>query len=110
MLQVPVELRCIITKIYGSYNSRTGLLYTAYDNESNELRLFDADSGTIVASLPSSFGQISGDCTLSKDESTGFSSNAGRNISVFNFSDAALGNGVDVTSIEISNAGVDYVT
>ena len=77
------------------------------DNESNELRLFDADSGTIVASLPRSRGQISGDCTLSKDGSTGFSSNAGRNISVFNLSNAALGSGVDISSIEISNVGVD---
>lgn len=77
------------------------------DNESRELRLFDAETGTVVASLPSSSGQISGDCTLSKDESTGFSSHAGRNISVFNFSDAVLGNSVDIASIEISNAGVD---
>ena len=77
------------------------------DNESNELRLFDAGSGIIVASLPRPHGQISGDCTLSKDESTGFSSHADRNISVFNFSDAALGIDVDITSIEISNAGVD---
>lgn len=77
------------------------------DNESNELRLFNADSGTILASLPRSHGHISGDCALSRDESTGFSSNAGRNISVFNFSDVAAGNAVDISSIEISNAGVD---
>lgn len=77
------------------------------DNESNELRLFDAASGIIVASVPGSQGQISGDCTLSRDEMTAFSSSAGRNISVFNFSDAARGNGVDITTIEISNTGVD---
>ena len=77
------------------------------DNESNELRLFNAESGTIIASLPGSGGRISGDCALSKDESTGFTSSAGRNISVFNFSNSAPGSAVDTTRIEISNAGVD---
>ena len=91
----------------GAQTACAAALGMVTDNESNELRLFSADSGIIVASLPGSNGQISGDCTLSRDESTGFSSNAGRNISVFNFSGAAPGNGVDITSIEISNAGVD---
>lgn len=77
------------------------------DNESNELRLFNADTGVILASLQGAPGQIVGDCAISEDESTGFTSNAGRNISVFKFSDAASGSMVDFSSIEISNAGVD---
>lgn len=77
------------------------------DNESDELRLFNADTGVIVASLQGSPGRISGDCALSEDETTGFSSNAGRNISVFRFSDSDSGKKIDFSSIEISNAGVD---
>jgi hypothetical protein len=77
------------------------------DNESDELRLFDTDTGMVVARLQGSPGQISGDCALSGDESTGFTSNAGRNISVFKISDTVAGKSVDFSSIAISNAGVD---
>jgi len=77
------------------------------DNESDEMRLFNAETGVIIASLKGSPGQINGDCALSEDESTGFSSNAGRNISVFRFTDSASGKNVDFSSIDISNAGVD---
>jgi hypothetical protein len=77
------------------------------DNQSDELRLFDADTGIVLASLQGSVGQISGDCALSRDESTGFASHAGRQISVFRFSDSINGKSVDFSSIEISNSGVD---
>ncbi|MGA9575020.1 MAG: hypothetical protein WBS20_13865 [Lysobacterales bacterium] len=77
------------------------------DNESDELQLFDTATGAVIASLKGNLGQINGDCALSADESTGFTSNAGRNISVFNFSHAPIGKTVDITSIAISNAGVD---
>lgn len=77
------------------------------DNESDEMRLFDAGTGEVVASLHVTSGQISGDCELSEDGSIGFSSNAGRNISVFKFSDSVSGKKIDLSSIAISNAGVD---
>lgn len=77
------------------------------DNASDEMRLFDAETGVVVASMIGSPGQINGDCALSEDESTGFSSNASRNISVFNFTDSASGKSVEFSSIDISNAGVD---
>ena len=77
------------------------------DNENDILRLFNADTGVVVASLQGSIDQISGDCALSEDESTGFSSNAGRYISVFQISDSAAGKAVDFSTIKISNAGVD---
>ena len=77
------------------------------DNQSDELRLFDAATGVVVASLQGSAGRISGDCALTEDESTGFSSNAARQISVFQFTNSVSGNSVDFSSIEISNAGVD---
>lgn len=77
------------------------------DNESDLVRLFDTETGVVVASVQGSVGQINGDCALSEDQSTGFSSNAGRNISVFQISDSASGKAVDFSSIEISNAGVD---
>ena len=77
------------------------------DNESDELRLFDADTGVVVASLQGNHGQINGDCALSRDESTGFTSNAGSNISVFQFLDAESGKTAEISSIAISNAGVD---
>ena len=60
------------------------------DNRTDELRLFDADTGIVLASLQGSAGQISADCALSRDASTGFSSNAGRQISVFRFMDCLL--------------------
>lgn len=77
------------------------------DNKSDVVRLFDVDTGVVVASLQGSAGQLNGDCALSKDESTGFSSNAGRHISVFEFSNSLSGRSVNFSSIEISNAGVD---
>lgn len=77
------------------------------DNASRELRLFNAESGGVVTSLPGSPGAIGGDCALSEDESTGFFSKAGRNISVFDFPGSVTGKAIEVTSVEISNAGVD---
>ena len=77
------------------------------DNETDELRLFNADTGVVVARMHGSAGRINGDCAMSEDASTGFSSNADRQISVFQFSNSASGMRADVSSIEISNAGVD---
>lgn len=98
--------------VFVSMSLTTGTAFAAAfgmvtDNESDEMRLFNAETGVIVASLKGSPGQINGDCALSEDESTGFSSNAGRNISVFRFTDSASGKNVDFSSIDISNAGVD---
>jgi len=77
------------------------------DNQTDELRLFDARTGSVIASLQGKPGRINGDCTLSRDESTGFTSNAGRNISVFTFSETTMGKSAEISSISISNAGVD---
>jgi hypothetical protein len=95
---------CLLTGAEAGHAAALGLLT---DNESNELRLFNAETGSIVASLSGSGGSISGDCALSRDESTGFSSNADSNISVFNVPNSASGHAIDVSHIEISNAGVD---
>ena len=99
--------------VFVSMSLTTGTAFAAAfgmvtDNESDEMRLFNAETGVIVASLKGSPGQINGDCALSEDESTGFSSNAGRNISVFRFTDSASGKNVDFSSIDISNAGVCF--
>ena len=77
------------------------------DNETDQLHLFDAGTGSVIASLQGSPGRINGDCALSGDETTGFTSNAGRNISVFRFISASTGRTAEVSSIAISNAGVD---
>lgn len=77
------------------------------DNSSNMVRMFDTETGDVVASLKNAGGRINGDCALSKDESVGFSSSAGRHISVFQFSESASGKVIDFSSIDISNAGVD---
>jgi len=77
------------------------------DNETDELHLFDAGTGSVIASLHGNPGRINGDCALSRDESTGFTSNAGRNISVFRFFAQTTGQTAEISSIEISNAGVD---
>lgn len=96
-----------ITAILVSGSAFAGSFGMVADNESDMLRLFDSETGLVVASVQGSIGRINGDCALSEDESTGFSSNAGRNISVFQISDSASGKAVDFSSIEISNAGVD---
>ena len=97
----------LVTLSLASGSAFAAALGMVTDNESDELRFFNADTGVILASVQGAPGQIVGDCAISEDESTGFSSNAGRNISVFKFSDSASGTKVDFTSIDISNAGVD---
>jgi len=77
------------------------------DNESDELRLFDASTGIVVARLQGSPGRIQGDCTMSQDETRGFSSHANHKVSVFQFAETAIGQSANLTSIDISNAGVD---
>ena len=77
------------------------------DNESDELRLFDAETGVVVASLQGSSGRIKGDCAISRDETHGFSSNASHKVSVLQFSETNFGQSVSLASIDISNAGVD---
>ncbi len=77
------------------------------DNETDMFRLFDATTGELVASLQGSPGRTSADCALSNDESTGFSSNASKHISVFQLQGSSSGEQAVFTSIEISNAGVD---
>jgi hypothetical protein len=100
---VAVSLNCLLL---------TGTTFAAAlgmvtDNASDEMHLFNAGTGEKIASLHAIPGQISGDCELSEDGSIGFTSNAHRNISVFKFSDSASGKTIDLSSIAISNAGVD---
>lgn len=59
------------------------------------------------ASINGEMGRVSGDCALSRDQVTGFSSHANRRIAVYQLSEYATDEGVDISSIEISNAGVD---
>jgi len=77
------------------------------DSEADIFRLFDAETDVVLASFEGSEGLISGDCILSRDESTGFASHAGNRISVFELSDTSAGKQVNLSSIDISNAGVD---
>lgn len=103
-LTLPAVLTAMSLYAGSCFASALGMLT---DNETDELHLFDAATGSVIASLRGSPGRISGDCALSGDESTGFTSNAGRNISVFRFSATATGRTAEVSSISISNAGVD---
>jgi len=103
-LTVPAALAALSLYAGSCFASALGLLT---DNETHKIHLFDAGTGSVIASLQGNLGRISGDCALSRDETTGFTSNAGRNISVFSFSSAATGRTAEVSSIEISNAGVD---
>ena len=73
------------------------------DNATDELRLFDAETGATVASLKGAAGRISGDCAMSEDQTTGYSSHANQRISVYDLSAQAPA----VSDIAISNAGVD---
>ena len=77
------------------------------DNRSDELQLFDIDTGTIVASLQGSSSRVSGDCALSEDESIGFSTHANQRIAVYELSPFPKGEDIDISNIDISNAGVD---
>jgi len=77
------------------------------DNGSDQLRLFDVKTDITVASLQASIGTLGGDCALSRDESVGFSSHANDQISVYQLAHLEAGATVDVSSIQISNAGVD---
>jgi hypothetical protein len=77
------------------------------DNSSDEFRLFDIKTGDTVASMKGSAGQLSGDCALTQDESIGFSSHANQRISVYQITHLDTGNKVDISSIKISNTGVD---
>lgn len=104
---VPGMLAAVLSLSLGVGTSSASSLGMVTDNESDALRLFNADTGMVVASLHGAPGQISGDCALSGDGFTGFTSNAGRNISVFRFSDTVAGKSVGFSSIAISNAGVD---
>jgi hypothetical protein len=77
------------------------------DNASDELRVFDVATGATLASLKGAASRISGDCALSSDQITGFSSHANRQIAVYEFSMPPGAVSVDISSIEISNAGLD---
>lgn len=77
------------------------------DNQSYQLRLFNADTDVVVASHQGSATQLSGDCALSRDESIGFSSHADRLISIHQLALPGAEAELETSSIKISNAGVD---
>lgn len=77
------------------------------DNAVDELRLFDAETGATVASLKGTASRISGDCALSEDQVTGYSSHANKRIAVYELSTHLGAPSIDVSDIAISNAGVD---
>jgi hypothetical protein len=79
----------------------------ATDHETDKSRYFEIETGIVVATLQESSGRINGDCAVSNDETRGFSSNANQMVSVLQFSKTTLGQSVNLTSIDISNAGVD---
>lgn len=103
----PAVFTVFLSLVLSSATTFAASLGMVADNQSDEIRLFNADTGVVIASLKGFSGRISGDCALSKDETLGFSSNAANHISVFRFSNAASGNNIDFSSIEISNSGVD---
>ena len=104
MLKALVAFLCLPLVTGTAYAASLGMVA---DNGSDELRLFDTETGITIASLKGSAGHLSGDCALSEDESIGFSSHANQRISVYQLSHLAAGDGVNISSIEISNAGVD---
>jgi len=104
MPNVLATLLCLPLVTGTAYAASLGMVT---DNRSDELHLFNVETGVTVASLKVAAGQLSGDCALSEDESTGFSSHANQRISVYQLSHPASDDNVDISSIEISNAGVD---
>ena len=79
----------------------------ATDHETDKSHQFETETRNVLATLQESSGRINGDCAISNDETRGFSSNANHMVSVLQFSKTTLGQSVDLTSIDISNAGVD---
>ncbi len=99
-----VTLFCWVLVIGTGHAATLGMVA---DNASDELRLFDIESGEVIASMQGAKSLLSGDCAISQDESVGFSSHANQQISVYQLAQFGAGKSIDVSSIEISNAGVD---
>lgn len=104
ILKSMTAMACLLSLAGSAWAVSLGMVA---DNQSDVVRLFNAETGTVIASLEGTAGQLNGDCVLSQDASTGFSSNAGHHISVFRISESTAGKNVDISSIAISNAGVD---
>lgn len=98
---------CLAYMIFSSVAAMASSFGMVADNAADELRVFDVETGTVVASLKGTAGRISGDCALSEDQATGFSSHANQHIAVYELSMQQNGAGIDISDIEISNAGVD---
>lgn len=77
------------------------------DNDSDELRVFDVETGVALASLKGAASRVSGDCLMSSDQVTGFSSHANQHIAVYDLSMQSGVQSIDISSIEISDAGLD---
>ena len=103
-LTVICAYSCLLLFTGSAYAATLGMVV---DNQSDELRLFDIDTGTVVASLQGSSSPVSGDCALSSDQVTGFSSHANQHIAVYELSTQPGVESIDISSIEISNAGLD---
>jgi hypothetical protein len=98
---------CSAYLVFSSTASIASSLGMVADNATDELRLFDVETGTVIASLKGSASRISGDCALSEDQVTGFSSHANQHIAVYQLSMDLGEPAIGVSDIEISNIGVD---
>ncbi|MCW8926813.1 MAG: hypothetical protein OQJ84_11165 [Xanthomonadales bacterium] len=104
VLVVICAYSCLLVFTGSAYAATLGMVV---DNQSDELRLFDIHTSTIVASLQGSSSPVSGDCAMSEDESVGFSSHANRSIAVYELLSRSGSKDIDISNINISNAGVD---
>jgi hypothetical protein len=95
---------CVAVFSSGAWAASLGMVA---DNATDELWLFDAETGATVASLKGTTGPVSGDCAMSRDQLTGYSSHADQHIAVYTLSLEAKAESIEVSGIEISNAGVD---
>lgn len=97
----------VLATLLFSHAAWSASLGMVVDNAVDELRLFDAETGATVVSLKGTSSRVSGDCALSADQVTGYSSHANQRIAVYELSSQPGFSSIDISDIEISNAGVD---
>ncbi|MGD9265700.1 MAG: hypothetical protein PVJ71_07970 [Lysobacterales bacterium] len=97
----------VLGAVVFSVNTWAAALGMVTDNATDELRLFDVETGATVASLKGTTSRVSGDCAMSRDQVTGYSSHANQRIAVYTLSEQGDAPTIHMSDIEISNAGMD---
>jgi hypothetical protein len=77
------------------------------DNFSNQVNIFNADLDVVTTMLDARPGMAVGDCAVVSDESTGFSTSSGHEVTVLDLANMHADSAGLVRQVAISNLGVD---